>query len=97
MSHKIAQLSLDFAGEWSVCSGERRRQRLTGTPLKSRLISGDARSAGAGRPASPERQKSAPTPATSRKGSSRARVKELVHEVNIFLNAVSLFNRLGKT
>src|SRR5205809_6864343 len=36
MSHKIAHLSLDFAGEESVSGGERRRRRWTRTASKSR-------------------------------------------------------------
>src|SRR5947207_9594742 len=35
MSHKIAYLSLDFAGEESVSGSERRCCRWTRTPLKS--------------------------------------------------------------
>jgi hypothetical protein len=98
MSHKIAQLSLDFAGEWSVCSGERRRHRFNGTPLKSRPIS---RKCGVGwsRTASVARVAEACSDAGNvEKGNEVALdIEELVHEVSIFLNAASLFSRLGQT
>src|SRR5438045_2201668 len=98
MSHKIAHLMLDFAGERSVCSGKRRCRhthtveftiKLYFKQMRERL----ERAAGIARAA-----EACADAGNFEKGIEVALdVKELVYEVNTFLNAAGMIIRLGQT
>jgi len=94
MSHKIAHLSLDFPGVASVCGGawscaawmrNRSKSPLSLKEMRDRLeqAASIAKAAEAG---------------NVEKGIEIALdIEQLIYEVNTFLNAASLINRIDKT